>query len=216
MSNTYNTQDSNKDLTSSTGTSNLNIDQSTDTQTTGGFHDSGRTHIERGSAAGNIDGDFGTSGLDHNSGPGPGDLGPSVIGQKGGSGNLGANSGMDSAVRFDGGTGEGMGAGTVGARDPGAGGVPLNGETGEGMGADIGTGTGGVGYGPGKTTSSSNKYGPGADDLSSSDQHGGTSDIHGAKPSMGDKIIGGAEKLVGKATKNPEMVEKGQERKERV
>ncbi|KAJ7741383.1 hypothetical protein B0H16DRAFT_1464561 [Mycena metata] len=191
MSNTYNTQDSNKDLASSAGTNSLNTDSELNTSQR--FNDSHRTHLESDGAAGNTGGDFGVA---HNSGPG----------------NLGANAGMDPAVRFDGVTGEGMGAGTGGARDSGVGGgVTFNGETGEGMGA--GTGTGGVGYGPGNTTSSSNKYGSGTDDLSPSNQHGGTTDTHGAKPSIGDKIIGGAEKLVGKATKNPEMVEKGQERK---
>ncbi|KAJ6580311.1 hypothetical protein B0H10DRAFT_2235337 [Mycena sp. CBHHK59/15] len=40
-----------------------------------------------------------------------------------------------------------------------------------------------------------------------------TSNNPGGKPSVGDKIKGGAEKLVGKVTKNPEMIERGQQRK---
>ncbi|KAJ7148227.1 hypothetical protein C8R46DRAFT_1128090, partial [Mycena filopes] len=42
---------------------------------------------------------------------------------------------------------------------------------------------------------------------------GNRNEFGAAKPSMGDKVKGGAEKLVGKMTGNPNMQERGQERK---
>ncbi|KAJ7276886.1 hypothetical protein C8J57DRAFT_1504722 [Mycena rebaudengoi] len=85
-------------------------------------------------------------------------------------------------------------------------------DTGSGA-AGVGAGTGG--YGAGNTTSSSNEYGSGNQYStgSSSNEYGDTSNNSGGKPSVGDKIKGGAEELVGKVTKNPEMIERGQQRK---
>ncbi|KAJ7697884.1 hypothetical protein B0H17DRAFT_1197215 [Mycena rosella] len=70
-------------------------------------------------------------------------------------------------------------------------------------------------HGAGNTTSSSNEYGSGNhySTGSSSNEYGDTSNNSGGKPSVGDKIKDGAEKLFGKVTKNPETIERGQQRK---
>ncbi|KAJ7160160.1 hypothetical protein C8R46DRAFT_1107194 [Mycena filopes] len=103
----------------------------------------------------------------------------------------------------------------------GAGGVRFDGNTGEGMGAGVGPGS-----------ASSNTYGSGVatrfDGNTGEGMGAGTDGVPAAVPptsssgaadkpphaTMGDKIKGSAEKVLGKATKNPGIVEMGEQRKE--
>ncbi|KAJ6507571.1 hypothetical protein DFH09DRAFT_1334565 [Mycena vulgaris] len=196
------------------------------------------THIDSGASNQDLD-SFGTSGrtggMDYNSGPGNTgggfDAGSGAEGY-GTSGNTGGNfgtSGMDqnsgagnTGGGFDTGSGAGAGAalGRTGGNFGTSGMVQNSGPGNSGGGFDTGSGAAGVGagtdgYGAGNTTSSSNEYGSGNQYStgSSSNEYGDTSNNSGGKPSVGDKIKGGAEKLVGKVTKNPEMIGRGQQRK---
>ncbi|KAJ7810291.1 hypothetical protein B0H14DRAFT_2864066 [Mycena olivaceomarginata] len=87
-----------------------------------------------------------------------------------------------------------------------------------GGGFDMGSGAGSVDTGAGmgtNTTFSCDEYGAGTGTSSNDYSTDATSDLnHGGKPTMKDRIKGGAEKLVGQVTRNPELVEKGQLRKE--
>ncbi|KAF8215046.1 hypothetical protein K438DRAFT_769225 [Mycena galopus ATCC 62051] len=165
-------------------------------------------------------GNSGTSAMDHNSGPGNNsggfDAGSGADARTGygtsGTSAMDHNSGPGQAGGFDVGSGADTGAtamertggnyGTSGM-DHNSGPGNSGGGFDAGSGADVGTGTGG--YAAGNTTSSSKEY-----DSENQYDTGST----GAKPSTSDKIKGGAEKLVGKITKNPEMVERGQQRKQ--
>ncbi|KAF7364799.1 hypothetical protein MVEN_00349900 [Mycena venus] len=168
----------------------------------GGGFDAGSGAETAGTGYGTNRDNFGTSGggMDHNSGPG----------------NTGGG--------FDVGSGAGAGMGRTGGGNFGTSGMDHNsgpGNTGGGFdtgsGAGVGTGTG-IGA---NTMSSSNEYGSedrnqyGTGTSSNDYGTGATSDSnHGGKPTMKDRIKGGAEKIVGQVTKNPELVEKGQLRKE--
>ncbi|KAF9465250.1 hypothetical protein BDZ94DRAFT_1254064 [Collybia nuda] len=90
--------------------------------------------------------------------------------------------------------------GSSGTRSTGAGGDSY-GSSGTDNFGSTNTGAGAGGYG-GTTGSGGDTYGSGT----------GTGAGQNAKPSMTDKIRGGAEKVAGKMTKNPDLVEKGQDR----
>jgi len=174
------------------------MDYNSGSGNTGGGFDAGSGADGYGTS-GNTGGNFGTSGMDQNSGPG----------NTGGGFDTGSGAGAGAALGRTGGN-----FGTSGMDQnsgPGNGGGGF--DTGSGA-AGVGAGMGG--YGAGNTTSSSNQndsgnqYGTGS---SSNDYGAQTSDNPGGKASMGDRIKGGAEKLVGKVTNNPEMIERGQQRK---
>ncbi|KAJ7250031.1 hypothetical protein B0H12DRAFT_685014 [Mycena haematopus] len=160
---------------------------------TGGFDVGSGADTGAGAGIGRIGGGFGTASMDQNSGPGVG-------------------GGFDVGSGADTGGGIGRAGGNVGTSS-----MDQNSGPGVGGGFDAGSGAGTGGY---KTTSSTNaeanEYGSGTrrgtgGGVSSDDY----SHNQGApKPSTGDKIKGGAEKLAGKVTKNPELVEKGQQRKQ--
>ncbi|KAF8149665.1 hypothetical protein K438DRAFT_1988814 [Mycena galopus ATCC 62051] len=146
---------------------------------------------------------FGTSGggMDHNSCPG--------------------NTGRG----FDAGSGADAGMGRTGRGNFETSGMDRNSGPGNtGGGFYMGNGASGVGPGTdmgANTTSSSNEHGSENQNqhvtgASSNDYGtGAMSDSnHGGKPTMKDRVRGGAEELLGQVTKNPELVEKGQLRKE--
>ncbi|KAJ7600855.1 hypothetical protein C8J56DRAFT_1038479 [Mycena floridula] len=97
----------------------------------------------------------------------------------------------------------------------GAGGRDFNASSGAGVGNDNEFGRSErVGAG-GRDFNASSGVGVGNDNEFSGSQATDRSEFGSehTKPKMGDKLRGTAEELVGKATKNPELIERGQERK---
>ncbi|KAF7348205.1 hypothetical protein MSAN_01773600 [Mycena sanguinolenta] len=160
-----------------------------------------------------------TSAMDQNSGPGVGegfdvgsgaDTGKSI--RK--TGGTFRTSAMDhnSGPGVDGGFDVGSGADT-GTRTNNFGSSAMDQNSGPGVGGGFDTGSHAAGGYNTTTSTNANESGSGTHygtGVSSDDY----ADNHTTKPSMGDKIKGGTEKLVGKVTNNPEMVEKGQQRKQ--
>ncbi|KAJ7364902.1 hypothetical protein DFH08DRAFT_279224 [Mycena albidolilacea] len=157
----------------------------------------------------------GTSAMDHGAGnsggfdAGSAAAGSGTYGTSGG--NFGASSGMDhnSGPGIGGGFDVGSGADPAARGDfGGTSAMDHNSGPGNSGGFDVGSGAASGGYPADHTTSSSNEY------AGTSNDYGAAPENYGGKPSVGDKIKGGAEKIVGKVTKNPELVERGQQRKE--
>ncbi|KAJ7143615.1 hypothetical protein C8R43DRAFT_570400 [Mycena crocata] len=97
----------------------------------------------------------------------------------------------------------------------GASALDHNSRTGGGISAtDYNSGAGNTGGGIDAGSGAGARYGTDNTPGTTLNEYAAGSDNHAGKPSMGDKLQGGAEKLVGKLTKNPEKVERGQERKE--
>ncbi|KAJ6585445.1 hypothetical protein B0H19DRAFT_1109697 [Mycena capillaripes] len=211
------------------GTNNTGLGHTTNMNTSapeGGFNDYGVTEVASGGSnnrdnlgtSGNTGGHFGSSAMDYNSGAGntgggfdtgsaAGTGGASAMDYNSGAGNTGGG--------FD--TGSAGGYGTSGNTASNFGTSAMDDNSGPGNTGgrfDVGSGADTTGYGSGNTTST-NEYGAGTTGTTtSSNEYGATSANSSGKPTMGDKVKGGAEKLIGKVTKNPDMVERGQERKQ--